>query len=106
MEFVDIMYGFFYNTIFMIFAVIAGLRADENKRPWGFFTTGVIIQSLADSDMLLKILQHGSYISPSDISALSFTAISFICGYLIVRKTYKQAQKEAAAKSRRKGDNQ
>lgn len=90
---VDLMYGFFFNLIFVVFAVIAGLRAEQNKKPWGFFMVGIIIQSFADIGLLISVSRN-AYINSANLSALIFTVICFVSGYLIVRKTHRQAKKE------------
>lgn len=96
---VDLMYGFFFNVVFVVFAVIAGLRAEHNKKPWGFFIAGVFIQSFASFGLLINAA-HDTYISSANLTALIFTVVCFVSGFLIVRKTYRQAKKEfdAAAK--------
>lgn len=101
---VDLMYGFFFNIVFVIFAVIAGLRADQNKRPWGFFIAGVVIQSFASIGLLINAVRD-TYISSANLIALIFTVVCFVFGYLIVRKTYIRAKKEFYAVAKKSTQN-
>ena len=90
---VDLMYGFFFNIVFVIFAVIAGLRAEHNKSPWGFFIAGIIFQSIASFGLLINAA-HNIYISSANLTALVFTVVCFVSGYFIVRKIYLKTKKE------------
>lgn len=90
---VDLMYGFFFNAVFIILAVIAGLRAEKSKRPWGFFIAGVVIQSFASLGLLINAARD-TYISSANLTALVFTVVCFVSGYFIVRKIYKKTKQE------------
>ena len=104
---VDLMYGFFFNMIFVVFAVIAGLRAEHNKSPWGFFIAGVVIQSIASFGLLINAARD-TYISSGNLTALIFTVVCFASGYLIVCKTYIRVKKkfDAAAKKATPNNNE
>lgn len=39
----DLLYAFGFNLIYLLCLLIAYLRAEASKRPWGWFIAGVVV---------------------------------------------------------------